>query len=213
MFGSTNSLKVFGPEDGSRGLMDIYLSIGLENAYKISYYVYVPSENSAYMNVQGALNPGNIWAFDIVFYASGEVLLSQNEVRIAVGEYNLDKWNAIVYKMDPITSRAEVWVNNVYIKNFEFNGIIGGLYFFGYGDGQTQGLYYIDNIVITEIDAVDVPAPDNEKCSGNLIQKALCKLRNLSNITKSVVVLTGIIVVVAVVESNKKSKKMKYIRK
>ena len=32
--------------------MDVYLPIGLESAYEVSYNIYVPSGSSAYMNVQ-----------------------------------------------------------------------------------------------------------------------------------------------------------------
>ncbi len=149
----TQSLKIFGTLAG--GPMDIYLPIGLDDtAYEVSYNIYVPSGSSAYMNVQEELTPGVTWAFDMVFSGNGSIQLSIDQVDIAFGSYNLDEWTSISLRMDPLNDRAEVFIGGEYIANFAFDGIIGGVNFFGFGDGTSEGLYYIDDVVVVETDDV-----------------------------------------------------------
>jgi hypothetical protein len=149
----TQSLKIFGNVAGT-GPMDIYLPIGLETAYEVSYNIYVPSGYSAYMNVQEELTPGITWAFDMVFSGNGSIQLSIDQVDIAFGSYNLDEWTSISLRMDPLNDRAEVFIGGEYIANFAFDGIIGGVNFFGFGDGNSAGLYYIDDVVVVETEDV-----------------------------------------------------------
>jgi len=149
----TQSLKIFGTLAG--GPMDVYLPIGLDDtAYEVSYNIYVPSGSSAYMNVQEELTPGVTWAFDMVFSGNGSIQLSIDQVDIAFGSYNLDEWTSISLRMDPINARAEVFIGGEYIANFAFDGIIGGVNFFGFGDGNSAGLYYIDDVVVVATDDV-----------------------------------------------------------
>ena len=148
----TQSMKIFGTLAG--GPMDIYLPIGLESAYEVSYNIYVPSGSSAYMNVQEELTPGVTWAFDMVFSGNGSMQLSIDQVDIAFGSYTQDEWTSVSLRMDPINDRAEVFIGGEYIANFAFDGIIGGVNFFGFGDGNSAGLYYIDDVVVVETDDV-----------------------------------------------------------
>jgi len=148
----TQSMKIFGTLAG--GPMDIYLPIGLESAYEVSYNIYVPSGSSAYMNVQEELTPGVTWAFDMVFSGNGSMQLSIDQVDIAFGSYTQDEWTSVSLRMDPINDRAEVFFGGEYIANFAFDGIIGGVNFFGFGDGNSAGLYYIDDVVVVETEDV-----------------------------------------------------------
>ena len=148
----TQSMKIFGTLAG--GPMDIYLPIGLESAYEVSYNIYVPSGSSAYMNVQEELTPGVTWAFDMVFSGNGSMQLSIDQVDIAFGSYTQDEWTSVSLRMDPLNDRAEVMIGGEFIANFAFDGIIGGVNFFGFGDGNSAGLYYIDDVVVVETDDV-----------------------------------------------------------
>ena len=149
----TQSLKIFGALAG--GPMDIYLPIGLDDtAYEVSYNIYVPSGSSAYMNVQEELTPGVTWAFDMVFSGNGSIQLSIDQVDIAFGSYTQDEWTSVSLRMDPLNDRAEVFIGGEYIANFAFDGIIGGVNFFGFGDGNSAGLYYIDDVVVVETEDV-----------------------------------------------------------
>ena len=148
----TQSMKIFGTLAG--GPMDIYLPIGLESAYEVSYNIYVPSGSSAYMNVQELQIPGTLWAFDMVFSGNGSIQLSIDQVDIAFGSYTQDEWTSVSLRMDPLNDRAEVFIGGEYIANFAFDGIIGGVNFFGFGDGTSEGLYYIDDVVVVETDDV-----------------------------------------------------------
>ena len=148
----TQSMKIFGTLAG--GPMDIYLPIGLESAYEVSYNIYVPSGSSAYMNVQEELTPGVTWAFDMVFSGNGSIQLSIDQVDIAFGSYTQDEWTSVSLRMDPLNDRAEVMIGGEFIANFAFDGIIGGVNFFGFGDGNSAGLYYIDDVVVVETDDV-----------------------------------------------------------
>ena len=148
----TQSLKIFGSVTG--GPMDVYLPIGLETAYEVSYNIYVPSGSSAYMNVQEFMTPGTAWAFDFVFAANGQITFGIDQVVLAYGSYEQDVWTSVSLRMDPVNDRAEVYIGGEYIANVAFDGFIGGVYFFGFGDGITAGLYYIDDVVVVETDDV-----------------------------------------------------------
>jgi hypothetical protein len=134
--------------------MDVYLPIGLDAAYEVSYNIYVPSGSSAYMNVQEELTPGVTWAFDMVFSGNGTIQFSIDQLDLAWGSYNQDEWTSISLRMDPVNDRAEIYIGGEYIANVAFDGIIGGVNFYGYGDGTTAGLYYIDDVVVVETDDV-----------------------------------------------------------
>ena len=134
--------------------MDVYLPIGLEDAYEVSFQIYVPSGYSAYMNIQEALAVQVGWAFDMYFNSNGSISLSIDQVEIASMAYSQDTWNQVTMLMDPVNDRAEVYINGEYLQNFAFDAIIGGLNLFGYGDGTTEGLYYIDDVVVVECDDV-----------------------------------------------------------
>jgi hypothetical protein len=149
----TQSLKIFGAVGGT-GPMDIYLPIGLETAYEVSYNLYVPSGYSAYMNVQEILTPGTAWAFDLVFAANGSLVFGIDGVDLAYGSYTPDEWSAVSLRMDPVNDRAEIFINGEYLANFAFDNIIGGVNFFGFGDGITEGLYYIDDVVVVETEDI-----------------------------------------------------------
>jgi hypothetical protein len=144
----TQSLKIFGSVSG--GPMDVYLPIGLETAYEVSYNIYVPSGSSAYMNVQEELTPGVAWAFDFVFAGNGQITFGIDQVVLAYGSYNQDEWTSVSLRMDPVNDRAEIYIGGEYIANVAFDGVIGGINFFGFGDGITAGLYYIDDVVVVE---------------------------------------------------------------
>ena len=148
----TQSLKIFGTVTG--GPMDVYLPIGLETAYEVSYNIYVPSGSSAYMNVQEELTPGVAWAFDFIFAGNGQITFGIDQVVLAYGSYTQDEWTSVSLRMDPVNDRAEVFIGGEYIANVVFDGIIGGVNFFGYGDGISAGLYYIDDVVVVETDDV-----------------------------------------------------------
>ena len=149
----TQSLKIFGAVAGT-GPMDIYLPIGLETAYEVTYNIYVPSGYSAYNNVQEALTPAVGWAFDLVFAANGQIVFSIDQVNLSYGSYTPDEWTSVSLRMDPVNDRAEIYIGGEYLANFPFDEIIGGVNFFGFGDGITEGLYYIDDVVVVETDDV-----------------------------------------------------------
>jgi plastocyanin len=152
----TQSLEVYGSASG--GPMDLYLPMGLETTAGVSFNIYVPSGYSAYMNIQEQFTAGSGWAFDIVFASNGEVVLSKDLVTIAYGVYNLDSWNSIQFFMSPEEGIAEIVINGETLAIIPFDDIIGGLNLFGYGDGITQGLYYIDDVIIS--DGAFVPNPN-----------------------------------------------------
>lgn len=148
----TNSLKIFGAMAG--GPMDVVLPIGLDEAYELSFQIYVPTGSSAYLNVQEDIVAGTAWAFDLVFGSNGNATLSIDQVDNSMLAYNMDAWNAVTFLMDPVNDRAEIYLNGEYMNNIAFDAQIGGLNFYGYGDGQTAGLYYIDDVVVVETDDV-----------------------------------------------------------
>ena len=80
----TKSLNIFGSVSG--GPMDVYLPIGFDEndgPYELSFYVYVPSGNSAYFNMQEDLVVQVGWAFDIVLDAQGNASLGIDQIDLA----------------------------------------------------------------------------------------------------------------------------------
>ena len=63
--------------------------MGLDEPYELSFYVYVPSGNSAYFNMQENLTVQVGWAFDIVLDAQGNVSLGIDQVVLAQTTYTL----------------------------------------------------------------------------------------------------------------------------
>ncbi len=158
----TQSMKIFGAVAG--GPMDVYLPIGLDDPYEVSCQMYVPSGYSAYMNIQENLTVAVAWAFDIFFETSGNVVLSIDQQPItefAAVSYNHDAWNSVSLFMDPVSDRAEIYINGVILGNIPFDAQIGGVNFFGMGDGTTEGLYYIDDVVVIECETVGVEESDD----------------------------------------------------
>ena len=58
--------------------------------------------------------------------------------------------------MDPVSDRAEIHINGEVLGNIAFDAQIGGINFFGMGDGTTEGLYYIDDLVVVECETVGI---------------------------------------------------------
>jgi hypothetical protein len=192
----TNSMKIFGSIAG--GPMDVYLPIGAETAYEVSYNIYVPSGNSAYMNVQEEQIPGILWAFDIIFVANGQITFGIDGVNIAYGSYNQDEWTSVSLRMDPVNDRAEIYIGGEYLANFAFDEIIGGVNFFGYGDGITEGLYYIDDVVVVEtsdvVNGIDEAAQLDLAFGPNPANNYIQLTSNTSNGVVRIMALNGQIV-------------------
>lgn len=148
----TQSLKIFGSMAG--GPMDVYLPIGLDQAYEVSFQIYVPTGGSAYFNVQEDLAVQVGWAFDMVFGSNGQAALSIDQIDNAFADYSLDAWNEVQFLMDPVNDRAEIYLNGEYMNNIPFDAVIGGINFYGFGDGVVAGLYYIDDLVVVETEDV-----------------------------------------------------------
>ena len=149
----TQSLKIFGSITPG-GPMDVYLPIGLDEAYEVSFQIYVPTGGSAYLNIQEDLAVDVGWAFDMVFGSNGQATLSIDQVDNALAAYSLDTWNEVKFLMDPVNDRAEIYLNGEYMNNVAFDAVIGGINFYGFGDGVVAGLYYIDDVVVVETEDV-----------------------------------------------------------
>jgi hypothetical protein len=132
----------------------VYLPIGLSTAYEVSFQIYVPTGGAAYFNIQEDLAVQVGWAFDMVFGSNGQATLSIDQVDNAFAAYNMDAWNAVKFLMDPVNDRAEIYLNDQYMNNIPFDAQIGGVNFYGFGDGVVAGLYYIDDLLVVETDDV-----------------------------------------------------------
>jgi hypothetical protein len=193
----TQSLKIFGAVTPT-GPMDIYLPIGLETAYEVSFNIYVPSGGSAYINVQEFLTPAVGWAFDMVFSGNGSIVLNMDAVDIGFGSYTLNEWTSVSLRMDPVNDRAEIHIGGEYIANFVFDSIIGGVDFFGFGDGINEGLYYIDDVVVVEtsdvVNGIDEAAQLDLAFGPNPANNYIQLTSNTSNGVVRIMALNGQIV-------------------
>ena len=157
----TKSLNIFGSAAG--GPMDVYLPMGLDDPYEVSFQILIPTGSSAYMNIQENLAVAVAWAFDLVFDTNGNVNLSIDETPVTEwgsAPFDHDAWNAVNLFMDPVSDRAEIYINGQLLGNIPFDAQIGGINFFGFGDGVSAGLYYIDDVVVVECETVGVEETD-----------------------------------------------------
>ena len=155
-YSGDNSLHIFGTVTG--GPMDVYLPIGLNDPTFINFKILVPSGYSAYLNIQEDIQPLVGWAFDLFFQSNGFLVLSvdQNEVtEFGPSSFIFDEWNEISLQLDPLVDLAKIYINNQLVGQIPFEYQIGGLNLFGYGDGNTEVNYYVDDVAIISMESFD----------------------------------------------------------
>ena len=144
-----NSLHIFATT-AAGGPLDVVMLAGLnEGVYVASWMMYVPDGNSAYYNVQEDQAPGIGWAFDVTFAFTGDLQVVMDMATVGSGTFPIDEWFEVRHDLDLDNDMVTLTVAGVEVGSFTFDSALGGVNFFGYGDGTTIGNYYIDDISLS----------------------------------------------------------------
>jgi len=109
-----------------------------------SNYIYVPSGNSGYFNVQSDPTPGVAWVVDLFFDDGGTGALGTSSTETFT--YSQDAWVFVEIYFDLDADLISVFLDGVLIDEFAWSGTIGGIDYFGLADGGTPGAFYDDVI-------------------------------------------------------------------
>lgn len=154
----SQSLKIFGNLAG--GPMDVVLVAGLEGAYEVTFNMLIPAGNSGYYNVQENQIPGTAWAFECNLNADGTVNYNVDGLIVATGAYTPGSWLKVTHYIDTDSDLMHLYLDDEYLAQVPYDGgQVGGVNFYGAGDGVNIPTYYIDDVLVDLTD----PVVDNVK--------------------------------------------------
>ncbi len=149
----SQSIKIFGNLAG--GPMDIVLVAGLEGAYEVTFNMLIPPGNSGYYNVQENQIPGTSWAFECNLNADGTVNYNVDGLALATGAFTPGSWLKVTHYIDTDSDLMHLYLDDEYLAQVPYDGgQIGGVNFYGAGDGTTIPTYYIDDVLVDVADPV-----------------------------------------------------------
>jgi len=157
-----NSLHCYA-NSAAGGPMDVVLTAGLDGGvYEASFWMYIPDGSSGYYNVQEDVAPGAGWAFDVVFAFSGDFQVTADAATTGSGSFPLDQWFEVHHLIDMDNDVITLTIDGVALDAFPFDSPFGGVNFYGYGDGQTVGNYYVDGINLSASNPSSIVSVDND---------------------------------------------------
>jgi len=134
------------------GPMDVILTVGLDGGvYEASFWMFIPDGSSGYYNVQEDVAPGVGWALDVTFASSGDFQVVVDAVPVSAGTFPLGQWFEVHHLIDMDNDVIALTIDGVAGNPFPFDSPFGGINFFGFGDGETLGNYYIDDVYIGDV--------------------------------------------------------------
>ncbi len=157
-FNGANALKI-SEENGD----DLLLLLGdrVSGHYLLSWEMYVPDSSSAYYNFQKFETPNTEFGIQVEFFEDGSASLDAGGENVAEFDYPQGVWFTIIHVIDLNEDYLTLVVNNE-IKytgraswtTFEQTGAaqLGAVDFFG----NTDNLYYVDDIKYWQIPDADV---------------------------------------------------------
>lgn len=144
--------------------------------WELEWSQLVPSGFGGYWNVQGTASWGSTWGMDMFLEPDGTWVISQtvdgSATEYGSGSYSHDTWMNVRISFDLDNDEATVYIDDAPTNTIPYPFIIGGVDFFGLGGNTGDGLYFIDDVSITdlsvgveEVEAFDFevyPTPANE---------------------------------------------------
>lgn len=147
----TNSAKFEGT--GAAGSIDMMLPLGyFFGEYELTWSYYIPDGFGGYFNGQEAANPGVGWAFECYLEDDGTINVISDTQNIGMGSYPQGEWFDIKLAVDLDNDNAVLTVAGVEIfDNLVWDTPLGGINFFGTGGQAGDGLYYLDDLTVTNM--------------------------------------------------------------
>lgn len=161
----TNSVEFEGAAGGGPG--DIVLKLGdrTTGMYALNWWMYVPTGNGAYFNIQHDETPGIEWGLDVMFLAGGTIEVVADDATDATTTYPHDAWFEVtmivdlammqgafvVDQNDPIT-----WAFNTQVTGGAGMNQLGAINFFTYAGGVDVPHYYLDDVSFIDLTNVSV---------------------------------------------------------
>lgn len=138
---------------------DVDVMLGMvefQHDWDIAFDLLVPNGFGAYWNMQGAGSVGQTWAMDMFLEPDGTFIVSQGGVEFSSGTYSPDTWVSVVVHCDLDNDDAYVTVDGVDSNVMPFDlYIFGGINFYG-GGVAGDVLYFVDNVVVTDMTPVNI---------------------------------------------------------
>ena len=104
--------------------------------------MYIPTGKSGYFNVQSEPTPGVEWVLELFFDSGGTGSFGSGSTETFTYEH--DTWILVEINFDLSSDLAAVYFDGMLMTNFEWDGTIGGIDYYGYDMGGPPGAYYDD---------------------------------------------------------------------
>lgn len=159
---SLNALKVE-QTAAAGGPGDVLLEVGQSSGnWSVTWQMFIEEGFAAYFNVQGTDVPGiaqpGSWQLNCAVDANGVALVDgpwgfANPTTVPLGA-----WFEVRVVVDVDQGLAKIWLYDEEVAQFPYEGNFSSVNFFAFGDGVTDGFYYVDdiNLEVSDVVLVDV---------------------------------------------------------
>lgn len=183
-----NSLKLEA-QAVAGGPMDVVMNIGkTEGNWSLDWDMYIPDGNSAYFNVQGTDVAGegtNSWQCNFFAASDGSAIADGPWGMSDPGFVPLGGWFNVRFVVDLDQGLFKLWIDEEEMFQAVYDGNFSSINFYALGDGQTIGLYYVDNVTLAESDVELVGVEDMAVVPFGFAPNPTNGTLNISGITAS----------------------------
>ena len=183
-----NSLKLEA-QAVAGGPMDVVMNIGkTEGNWSLDWDMYIPDGNSAYFNVQGTDVAGegtNSWQCNFFAASDGSAIADGPWGMSDPGFVPLGGWFNVRFVVDLDQGLFKLWIDEEEMFQAVYDGNFSSINFYALGDGQTIGLYYVDNVTLAESDVELVGVEDMAAVPFGFAPNPTNGTLNISGITTS----------------------------
>jgi len=159
----TNALKIEA-QNVTGGPMDVILNVmKSEGNWSLDWDMMIPEGNSAYFNVQGTDIAGagtGSWQCNFFVGTDGSAIADGPWGMSDLTSVPLGTFFNVRYVVDLDQSLFKMWIDGEELFQAPYDGNFSSINFYALGDGETIGLYYVDNITLAESDVILVGVED-----------------------------------------------------
>ena len=155
------SVKITGASD-----MVLIMNNYTSGVYAMDLNLYIPTGNCGYFNLQKTTTPGQEWAFQIQFDATGIATADAGAAGALTFPFNFNTWINMKLVVNLNTDNCQVWVDGVMMHSYQWTlgtfgtpGLLsfGGVNLYAWASAGNTPLCYFDDIKLIEI----VPATED----------------------------------------------------